>query len=186
LIDYGFFQTGSYWVYIDSTSLALDSVYVTSAKQGIVTTVATSSRPYHGYFGDYNVYLQSTYEGVQYQYSVNTENTFDYHSEIVEDKWSSPDSLKETWLMIDYFVSGQTFLESPTYTYAAVVYENQYDSLKILNDYFKNVMLFHDGKNQTQNNSPTNYYLAKNVGIIRKEILASHRVWSLVRYHIVQ
>ncbi len=182
LSDYGYFKVGSFWVYQDSASLALDSVYITSAKEGTFTTAPSNSQPYHGYFGYFNTYTQSVYEGRQFHYSVNTENTFNGHSDLVEDEYINPSSNAETYLMTDYFVVGKP---DPDGGYP-VAYENLYDSLKVLNYYFKNAMLFHDGKNQTQNNSATNYYLAKNIGIIRKEILTPYTIWNLVRYHIVQ
>ena len=37
-----------------------------------------------------------------------------------------------------------------------------------------------------QNSQKTNYFIAKNIGIIRKEYLDSAKVWNLVRYNIVQ
>jgi len=184
LLDYGYFQKGTYWIYQDSTSLDIDSVYVTSSQQSTFITTPDPSRPYHGYFGTYDVYSKSSFDGMQYHYSVETATSFNGPCGIVEDRMNNMNYGTETWLMTDYFVSGQTFLSDPSYTYAAVVYENQYDSLKVLNTYFKNVMLFRDGKNATQNNSVTNTYIAKNIGIIRKEYLNFHEVWNLIRYHI--
>jgi hypothetical protein len=182
LLDYGYFKTGTYWVYQDTASLSLDSVYVTSFDQGTHYTTPSNNSPYSGYYGYYDVYSQDPFEGRQYHNWVNTEFTFGELSTLYEDKIINYDSLKETWLMTDHFVNGQP---DPNGGYP-VDYENQYDSLKIQNVYFKNVLFFQDGKNATQNNSITNTYLAKNVGVIRKEILLTHKVWNLVRYHIVQ
>ncbi len=180
LLDYGYFQKGTYWIYQDSTSLDIDSVYVTSSQQGTDITTPDPSRPYHGYFGFYDVYSQSSFDGFHYHYRVSTEESFGGHSEMWEYKLNNAGSGTQTQLMTDYFVAGQT---DPEAAYP-VTYESSYDSLKTLNTYFKNVVLFRDSKNATQNNSVTNTYIAKKVGIIRKEYLNFHEVWNLIRYHI--
>ena len=185
LLDYGCFQKGTYWVYQDSASHILDSVNVSSTNQGTIKTNPDNNHPYYGYYGNYNVYAISSYEGMEYHYWVDQQFSFDKHSQITVDRYSNPNSIQETWLMTDYLVPGQSFL-SPSDTYSDIVFEVKYDSIKVLNTYFKNVLVFHDGKNATQGNSPTNFYLAKNIGIVRKEINTPQRVWNLIRFNIVQ
>jgi len=181
LSDYGYFVKGTYWIYQDSTTKVIDSVYVINNEQGTKETSPQRGSPYNGYFGYYDVYIQSSFEGMQYHEWVNTETSSGGHTVIWEDKSNGSGSVGQTFLMTDYFVPGQTFL---TGGYTTVVYENKFDSLKILNINFKNVIVFHDGNNATQNNSPTNFYLSKKIGVIRKEIFASNKVWNLIRYHI--
>ncbi|MDF2453926.1 MAG: hypothetical protein K0S26_3430 [Bacteroidota bacterium] len=36
------------------------------------------------------------------------------------------------------------------------------------------------------NKQDTYYYIAKNIGIVRREQLDSNRTWNLIRYNIVQ
>ncbi len=180
LIDYGYFKPGTYWVYQDSASHARDSIYVTSSRQGIDTLLATPDQSYNGYYGYYDVYTLSTFEARKYHNWVNTVFTFSGISELNVYKFIGADSIKATDLMTDYLVVGQFPGGHP------VTFENQYDSLEQSNVWYKKVLLFHDSKNATQNNSATNTYLAKNVGVIRKEILTPYKVWNLVRYQIVQ
>ncbi|HEV7232527.1 MAG TPA: hypothetical protein VGO45_14415 [Bacteroidia bacterium] len=183
LADYGYFKKGTYWIYRDTATLALDSVYVTASKQGTEQNTPDNGHPYNGYYGYFNVYTQSSFEGVQYNDWVDTHFTSGGHSEIWRNKINNAGT--PSWLMTDYFVVGQTFVPDNGYA-STVAFENQYDSLKIESNYFKNVVLFNDKQNPIQYNSVTNVYLAKNIGVIRKEILATHKVWNLIRYNVVQ
>ena len=71
------------------------------------------------------------------------------------------------------------------------------DSKTTTIDYFQNygidnnsfvsvgkVNVFNDITNNYR--QTTNYYIAKNVGIIQEELIDSSNVWKLVRYNIVQ
>ena len=180
LIDYGYFKPGTYWVYQDSASHARDSIYVTSSWIGVDTILASHSQNYNGYYGYFNVYTLSTFEARKYRNWVNTVFTFSGITELSVYKYIGADTIKGTYLMTDYLATGQYDSGYP------VAFENQYDSLKILNTWYKKVLLFHDNQNATQNKSATNTYLSKNVGVIRKEILTPYKVWNLVRYQIVQ
>ncbi len=185
LWDYGYFQIGSYWVFQDSTSLILDSIYVTSSNEGTIESSPTNSNTYYDYYGYFNVYTQDPVEGRQYHNYVNMQFADQLYAGLYEEKLMMPVS-EQTWLMTNYFVPGQSFLPLLSETYGEVFFENKFDSLKVLASYFKNVMFFRDSKNGTQNNSITNTYLAQNIGVVRKEIMATHTVWNLIRYHIVQ
>jgi hypothetical protein len=182
LMDYGYFKNGTYWVFQDSASLVRDSVYITSSNQGVLNTTPDNSHPYHGYFGYFNIYFLSSFEGRQYHNFVNTQFTFNGHTELFEDKLIGADSLKETDLMSDFLVTGQP---DPDGSYP-VSFRIRFDSLKIANIYFRSVLVFHDEKNATQNNSITNFFISRNIGIVRKETSTPFKVWNLVKYNIVQ
>ena len=180
LMDYGYFKPGTYWVYQDSASLTRDSIFVTSSWFGVDTILASHSQNYNGYYGYFNVYSQSIYEGRKFRNWVNTVFTFSGITDLSEYKFIGADSTAGTCLMRDNLVVGQYYGSYP------VAFENKCDSFQILNIWYKKVLLFRDAKNATQNNSATNTYFAKNVGVIRKEIRTPYKVWNLVHYQIFQ
>ena len=192
-LDYGYFQKGSYWIYQDSASLAIDSMYVKSSAKGYGWLTGNNNTPNDHYY-QYDVFDQSTFDGREYHYISTTQGS--YHDPSTANQWCvflyaipfpyPPNAIADEALVLDgHFVSGQPFLEGNS-GYETVVFQKSFDSLKVANVYYKNVIWFQDGFNRTENNSVTNTYFAKYIGIIRKEILASHKVWNLIRYHVSQ
>ena len=99
-------------------------------------------------------------------------------------KYKQPNYIGATFLMTNRFVAGDQigYYAAQGMTY----YKDYYDSLQILSNSFHKVSKFHSTINETMENSPTNFYIAKNIGIIRKEKLNTSQTWNLIRYHIVQ
>ena len=60
------------------------------------------------------------------------------------------------------------------------------DSCQIGALQFDETAVFKADESPSENYTTTYYYIAKNIGIVRKEIPSQSEVWNLVNYHIVQ
>jgi len=195
-LDYGYFKVGTYWIYQDSASHVIDSVRVMYSEYGDswITAGPPGGNSFNEHYYAFNTQAFSALQGMMYGYNCETRGATQfggaweiYLSKQLYPYVSSAAGEATVALFMDgYFVSGQPI--SPAYNsgYETVVFESNQDSMKVLNTYFKNVIFFQDGYNRTENNSITNTYTAKNIGIIRKEVPSSHKVWNLIRYCIIQ
>lgn len=107
------------------------------------------------------------------------------HSVGVERIRTKPgDYVGETYLMTNRFIDGEFAV---LYTGTGITYfKDYYDSLNCQNLSFYKVVKFFDSANASEYGSQTNFFIAKNIGIVRKEILNNSKIWNLIRYHIVQ
>ena len=175
---YTYFKTGTYWIYQDSISGVEDCVFVTD---NLLTKDTSEGKIYDYYFTEtYNTYN-------------NTKNTYWMHqSWAIQYKdipvWRTTkrpnESVTQTNLLVYPFVVNKTY-----YPYTNVGYIMLKEIISIGNfsgSSFNNIVKFYDSGNSTDYGSETNYYIARNIGIIRKEIIDSVQVWNISRYNIVQ
>ena len=181
---YSYFKTGTYWIYKDSASAVEDSVYVFVDTNYLYHQTNTYQEE-----GDYMFYgfrAYSEYDSCVYYYSISMGNYILTTHEVgcLLRKYKQPNYIGATFLMTNRFVAGDQigYYAAQGMTY----YKDYYDSLQILSNSFHKVSKFHSTINETMENSPTNFYIAKNIGIIRKEKLNTSQTWNLIRYHIVQ
>ena len=181
---YSYFKTGTYWIYKDSATGVEDSVYVYAdtsysyyQNNGIQ---ATGNYMYyvfkaHSYYDSYNYYYQIS-EG---NYSIST-----LENGVERIRTKSGDYVGETYLMSNRFIEGDHI---GLYTGTGTTYfKSKYSNLVIESQNYNNVVKFYDSQNASEYESPTNFYIAKNIGIVKKEILDTVRTWALVRYQILQ
>lgn len=175
--DYGYFKTGTYWIYQDSITGAEDCVYVFYNYTQIDTIPENNYYEYDaGLYNWFDVKCHSRRYDQDFLYWCNS-------------SWSSElngfrnllfrnTKGRETISWTNKYEIGKKI-----YPYNGVV-----TCMAIYNNYmtFKNVVEFNDSKNSTENDSPTNFYFAQNVGIVRKEILDSNQVWNLIKYNCIQ
>ena len=147
--DYVDFPVGSYWVYEDSVSGIKDSIYL--------------------YQRNLTIY--------------DFERNYCYYEKLEQNFYSSYNNhlRAQSWLDVD----DPSFYEYSGYGYFTlrknfnVVYIINYDSLKILDEWYKNVHCIY--------NYPNNkiyYYWVKHIGLIKKENVDSSENWLLKSYHI--
>ncbi len=184
LTAYSFFKTGTYWIYKDSASLIEDSVYV--YWDTAYSYYQNNGIQKEGNYMYYDCRTHSAYYSSNYYYRISLGN-YDINNGgvgVERNQTGSTGLNGNSYLMGDRFLDG-AFLtlytgEGTTY------YKSFYDSLSISGIVYHNTVKFYDTKNTTENRSRTNFYMSKNIGITRKEILDSNKVWNLVRYHIIQ
>jgi len=187
LYAYAYFKPGTYWVYQDSISGILDSVYITYANSGTYTNgdAEVAQGFYRGTFSWFKCDAISSYDHYQY------ENWMDQSFEV---NGSAPTVNRERYQMPGSgSISGLTIhlaaidLEKTLYvSLDHVIYKSYYNSFSINAQTFLATQKWYNYDSNCDDNQNTNYYIAKNIGIVRREQLDSNRTWSLIRYNIVQ
>lgn len=184
LTAYSYFKTGTYWIYKDSTSGVEDSVYVYYDTSFLYHQTGTVQAD--GDYMFYNTQSHSYYDSYNYNYKISMGYYSITNGQVgtVRIKTKPGAYNGETFLMSSCFENNNviTWYLGSGSTY----YKGFYNSTSILGVYYYNVAKFYDSNNASEYNSPTNFYIAKNIGIIRKEKIGSNIVWNLIRYHIIQ
>lgn len=184
LAAYSHFKTGTYWIYKDSTSGVEDSVYVYTDTS--YSYYQNNGIQAEGNYMFYNCIALSYFDTYHYHYSISMGNYILSTKEVgtVRVRTKPTDNVGQTYLMSNRFVSDDAI---GWYLGAGMTYyKGFYDSINILGTSYYDVAKFYDDKNSSEYESPTNFYIAKNIGIIKKQKLDSNKVWNLIRYNIVQ
>jgi len=177
---YSLFQPGSYWVYIDSVSERVDSVYVYETSHSY-DTVEYFNKP--RVYEIYTVKMRSAMDGYDYEFEVNT--TYSYYNDNMFNVWI------EKYKPGDYV--GQTLLflwplnigYDMNYVGTHIIVKDVIDLYLQNSETYKDVIqIYHDIGVEVSKNV-TNF-IAKDFGIIRKEYADSNQVWKLTRSHIIQ
>lgn len=186
LYAYAYFKPGSYWVYQDSISGIIDSVYLTYANNGTYTNGDEEVKKgyYRGTFNWFKCYAKSSYDHYEYMnwmdqsYQVNGGTP-----RVFRERLKSSGSGYEigTSIYLGFIDIGKSY-----YYYDVITYENYYNSYNNSIDTFYFTQKWFHKKSTIDDHQDTYYYIAKNIGIVRKEQLDSNRTWNLVRYNIVQ
>ncbi|MFK8037723.1 MAG: hypothetical protein AB8B74_05495 [Crocinitomicaceae bacterium] len=176
--DHFFFDVGTYWVYQEETSGQLDSQWVSQA----------------------NTYSNVCWFDYRIRSSI-TSHYFDISTILLT---SAIDSGLVDKKVVNVYVSrsktkpggfiGSSKIASFPYIEKTYIYNSggELTLSAILNDYklggktFLDVKEFSEQRNISENKQPTLHYYAKNIGLIRKKLIDSSEVWSLIRYNIVQ
>ncbi len=158
--DYTLFPVGSYWIYEDSLSNDIDTVSIISQT---IKIFAGGEEPFKYEYFKQNIvtsYYNDTLFGGGSAWLLESEGFCEY---------------SETgWLR---FISQKQV----GYKFDELLYEIYYDSLFIINKWYKEVKVF---TILTQDSSSLERcYFKKNIGIIKKEKYDG-KVWELLNYYI--
>jgi hypothetical protein len=187
LYAYAYFKPGTYWVYQDSISGIIDSVYVTFANKGTYTNgdAEVAQGLYRGTFSWFTCDAISSYDHYKYQ------NWMDQSYEV---NGSAPTVNRERYIMpgsgnkngetihLAIVPIGQQLTSYPDYVY----YKAFYSNITFNSKSFVNIQKWLNNKSMVDDKQNTNYYIAKNIGVVRREQLDSNRTWNLIRYNIIQ
>lgn len=187
LYAYAYFKPGTYWVYQDSISGILDSVYVTFANKGTYTNgdAEVAQGYYRGTFSWFSCDAISSYDHYKYQ------NWMDQSYEV---NGSAPTVNRERYIMpgsgnkngktinIAIISLGNSLGVSSDY----VTYQNYYNVFSVKSQNFSATQKWTNYGSNCDDDQNTNYYITKNIGIVRREQIDSNRTWNLIRYHIIQ
>lgn len=181
--DYALFKPNTYWIYKEQTSGIEDSVFVISEWQGKDTLTENGL---NGIYEWFEVKTISSLDGYTYVYWVHMSYS-DNNPKIIivwREKYKNGDYVGQTILMTNTFVPG---LVATPYTQDGDIYFiESIEQLQIEGYMFSDVKKLNDTENITESKNETNFYIAKNYGIIKKELVDSVQVWNLVRFNIVQ
>ena len=187
LYAYAYFKPGTYWVYQDSISGILDSVYVTFANKGSYTNgdAEVAKGLYRGTFSWFTCYMTSSYD--HYQYNNWMDQSYEVHGSpptVNRERYIMPSSGNKNGETIHTAIIsiGKQLTSYPDYVY----YKNHYSSFQVKGVFFNQVQKWLNKQSMIDNKQDTYYYIAKNIGIVRREQVDSNRTWNLIRYHIIQ
>lgn len=180
---YTFFWPGTYWIYKDSVSGIEDSVYVSSETHGLDTVDGTGGNSLVGIFEWFQIAIHSAYTQSDYYYWAHM-------------SYSAIDPKTKVWLAKEKMgspVGKNLFFVYPLGS--NVNYYSGYDTLTVTGYYntmiingvfFNNVIKMHYSENVIEDGNKTDFFISKNFGIVRKELLDSNKTWNLIRYQIIQ
>lgn len=180
--DYVFFQPGTYWVYIDSISGRVDSVAVYETTHGF-DTLTIGKNPKRAY-EIFVVKAHSFMDGWDYYFEVNTTYSANDNTlfDIFEEKLKPTDYAGRTILFLYKPIIGKDLPYINSHLKVEDIYSNYYYNNQQYHDVIK---IWHDLSIVEVSNHVTNF-IAKNVGLIRKEYADSNQVWILARSNIIQ
>jgi hypothetical protein len=171
--DYCVFPVGSYWVYEDSLSGSIDSVYL--YRQDYVMDNTTNAVAFN--FENFTRYMFSSY----YNDTLFGSGGADHYP------YNNSCSFSERYLSNYGHINNIFFSNKDTGTiYQSnqniyIQYTCFYDSLSFT-AFFKKVKVFKNLQQEAPD-LPEKIYHARNVGVIRRELF-NGQVWNLIRYHI--
>ena len=180
---YFLFDVGSWWVYEEEVTHERDSIYVTQAWNDPESP-------------DFDTYLYSSYQGYYYNFfplisiGTNCSNPYGSYKKCIyikNSKFAPGDYVgEENCFFMQYFEGANTPCINVNYTDNKIIFQKIYENYSSGSLSFLRTLKVHTEHSSVENNSPTNHYYVKGVGLIRKEILDSNQVWNLVDYSVTQ
>ncbi len=174
--DYTFFKMGSWWVYHDSANNLYDTVKVTTVNQGIDTFRRDGRVEFYYDWFIFNTF--STYTGYNYKYFYGGDwGPLTWRVKSKPGDWDG-----QTFCFFDFPIGTK---RAPYTQNGIVTFLDTASTMIIDSKQFSSVYQFEDTENSTEGKKKTNFYFAKNVGIIKK-VIDNSTVWKLVDYHVTQ
>lgn len=166
-LSYWYFPKDSYWIYKDSVTNELDTFLVESTDIQERNDRYSSNKFQFHVFRVINRGVVKTHLGRPQYYD---ENSYYYD---VDQRWG----LASSAIRLFYDKHNRfTDLEN------ILIFKNHYDSIKIGNIWYYDVIHF-TNKTQSEGDSIRQEYYAKNIGVI-KRVYQSNHVWELKEYYI--
>jgi len=185
LYAYAYFKPGTYWVYQDSITEILDSVYVISSDSGTYTNTSNNNGQIKGIFHWFYCYMISSYD--HYKYKNWMDQSYEVNgsvSTVNRVRIQMPNSGINGGTTINTAIIsiGKSLGVSLDY----VTYQFYYNTFLVKAHSYSATQKWFNYNSNCDDDQNTNYYITKNIGIVRREQLDSNRIWNLIRYHIVQ
>jgi hypothetical protein len=180
--NFFYFKVGSYWVYEEETSGDLDTVYVTEA----------SENPSNY---DFDVRVYSTYQDYYYHFfpqavsglngCLTNGNICKWCASIMRSKYKPGDFVGEAKCFFFIPKVGATDVNWNSQFSNNYIIVNQIDNSFVNEGFiFDRTIKMNELNTQMEDFQETNHYFSENVGLVRKELLDSNKVWNLVNYCI--
>ena len=180
--DHYYFKTGSWWVYEEQNTGAIDSQWVSSSwlksnnkEFDIVINSSLDDYDYHRWT---HLLTQAKNEDIIPKRKL---------AYIERSKTKAGDFIGTSFIGIFYPVVGDSVFNGNVY------FENNQLIIKeiyknfIQNEInYNNVICYYEYSNETRNYQPVKTYYAEGVGLIKKELIDSNQVWVLKKYHVEQ
>jgi len=192
LLEYSIFKPGSYWIYQDTNTKRIDSVYVTGYEHDTVTANYFTGQTQKG--DQYLMYFTDVYNGYSYQYYIPI--WYDRTNPNTPVTWFNilsggstqgfGGTSYPTEIPIPFNLNGVDFVTD------SIQYCSNYFKLSINNVVFDSVFyqkhshLKTRACNQHGLGRRCKEYYAPHYGLIRYELPDSNQVWNLLRYKLDQ
>lgn len=180
--EWVYFKTGTWWIYEEETTGIRDTVTVTSDGEGLSQGgYETFGSVWHSSLDGYNYdyWFNDSYSGVSTQ-----DNCFSRR--ISCSKYMPGEFFGAGYVYIFPLIKGRTAgIQSTTSLdgqFSIQLYPFTYISLQ---DTFINCVKFHTPYAVQHNWAEANYTVAKNYGVVRKEVVGLGQNWNLIEYEIV-
>jgi hypothetical protein len=178
--DWMYFKTGSYWIYEEENSGAIDTITVFEDWQG---------QDSEGNSAFYTRTI-SSHDGYYYLY--------EYHSSFTIHCLTTPacqcEKVKRTKARPGDFVGADRIFTFPpipgnfnnlstggTSEVTEIFSEYQISSLS-----FDRTARFFIDNNSSEDFQPTTFFVSENMGLIRKELPSQEEVWNLIEFEVIQ
>jgi len=175
LSDFGKFEVGTYWIYQNDSTLSIDSIAIDSIVEG-------KQHPVGNFEDCYKEIIVAEIDLRKEFFSLN-QNGF---TQLM--LWGTEQLLLfgtpiNTWPYSPelYLIYGESCNDT---TYCKFL-----DSLKVLNQLYYDVMVTRSKSCQLDDMDSTNYYLARNMGLVKKVVFQPSgyvESWSLAHSKIIQ
>lgn len=177
-----YFQPGTYWIYKEENSGAIDSVYVTSDTydDGNPESAFFRCETFSSYYQYYFNYLSDN--------SSTCNNTFwgEKICVLIRRNRTRPGNYVGETITFFYRPKVGDYRYTWNNTGSITSVENFLDSLVIDSSVYYQVPVMKETINITEGRQPTRFYFAEHIGITKKELIDSNQVWKLIRYNIIQ
>lgn len=178
--NYCYFKVGSWWVYQDSATGNLDTVFVTESQKGTDSSYyqKNSTQPIYEWF---TMNTRSTDNGYNYKYTLHTSWE---HSVVFRIKTKPGHAAGQTICFFWQLFDGKKL--HPYTQNGEVTFIHSVDSLSLLSATYHDILVFKDSENITEENAETLFYYSKGTGIVKKEMPGKNQTWQLISCHIQQ
>jgi hypothetical protein len=178
--SYFYFEVGSFWIYENEMTQELDTVFVFDVSEGIDDDG----------FDWFNMNVSSTLTGHINGYNYN--EFFSHESNVNSDCWNRLVS-RSSALPGDFIGASRMFM-TPGLVGNRVFHGGNgsteilsvQEEFQIGSEFFPDVIAYYTDVDASENYVSTKYHFAKNIGLIRKEIIDLDEVWELIEYEIVE
>jgi hypothetical protein len=196
--DWIYFQPGSYWIYEDSVTNTVDSVYVTEAKIERKEHILSNEKcPYRI---EDRVYITT---GSTLGKKIQIDGAYSLGTGVINDTTNTRGTAtirNQNHLGGDGGFSMYMFFPVVQGTigrwtgFGLIKHDTIFPTYEVKGKVFENVLRVHDNANGAYG-AETKFYHAKHIGVIRKEIYEMDRdnpnpkllqVWELIDYKVIQ
>ncbi len=184
MYDYGYFLPGTYWVYEDSVSGAIDSVWVWDAYKGIDTLGRNNSNGLDaGIYDWFEIKTTSTHFNCDYYYWANSSRVaankyYHLYREII-----SPSIISES---ISFFYPPEVGKMLFNYGDDTLQVKNFFSNIIMNTQEFSNAAIMRQSQNSTEEDKESFFTYAQKSGLIEKKIPLGNENWKLIRYNVIQ
>ncbi len=177
--DWMYFKTGSYWIYEEEMTGAIDTITVWEDWEGVAQDVNDA----------FYSYTLSSFDGYFYRYTYNSSfsihclSTPECDCEKVERSKSRPGDFvgAEKNLIFPVILGNYSYPSTGITSVSEII-----DGYEVVSGDTASVAVFDVEEDSSEAGQNTVYYLSKGIGIVRRELEGDGLIWNLTEYNVIQ